>query len=115
MQKNVSSSNEGSKKSLSKKNNSYLSSTQDMPADFKLKEDSGTFEYEMMSSMQEAEAFSGPLPSPKILKGYSEIVPDAPERIIRMAEKQVQHDMQKEKIKSTPLIRGLDNSNPLII
>lgn len=44
-----------------------------------------------------AEAFSGPLPSPQVLKGYAEMVPDAPERILRMAETSLAHDMEMDK------------------
>ncbi|NMB40453.1 MAG: DUF2335 domain-containing protein [Firmicutes bacterium] len=44
-----------------------------------------------------AESFSGPLPHPKILAQYKEILPDAPERIIAMAEKQQEHRFNLEK------------------
>lgn len=37
------------------------------------------------------ECFSGPMPPPKILKGYKEIIPDAPERILQMAEREQRH------------------------
>lgn len=42
-------------------------------------------------------AYSGPLPPPEMLKKYGDIVPDAPERIIQMAEKQGLHRMEIEK------------------
>ena len=35
--------------------------------------------------------FSGPLPPPNVLTKYNEAVPDAAERILRMAEKQAEH------------------------
>jgi len=35
--------------------------------------------------------FSGPIPPPEILAGYKEILPDAPERILTMAEKEQSH------------------------
>ena len=42
------------------------------------------------------ESFRGPIPHPQILKGYQEIVTDAPERIIRMAEKEQMHRQSVE-------------------
>ena len=41
-------------------------------------------------------SFSGPLPHPEILKGYNEAVPGAAERIIKMAEKRLDHKIQLE-------------------
>ncbi len=43
-----------------------------------------------------AEQYSGPLPSPKDLKAYQDILPDAPERILTMAEKQQNHRIELE-------------------
>ncbi len=43
--------------------------------------------------VREYEAHSGPLPSPDVLKAYDDIVPGAAERIIRMAEKQLDHNI----------------------
>ena len=40
---------------------------------------------------QSIQHFSGPLPSPKILKEYNVILPDAAERIFKMAEKAQEH------------------------
>lgn len=37
------------------------------------------------------EHFSGPLPHPIILSQYKDVLPDAPERIMAMAEKQQEH------------------------
>src|SRR5262245_27976284 len=37
------------------------------------------------------EAFSGPMPSPRILGEYNEIVPGAAERILKLFEEQVHH------------------------
>jgi len=39
---------------------------------------------------------SGPIPPPQILQQYNSIVPDAAERIIRMAEKQSEHRIKLE-------------------
>ncbi len=43
-----------------------------------------------------AATFSGPIPSPGILKQYNEIVPGAAERILKMAEEQSAHRRQLE-------------------
>lgn len=42
------------------------------------------------------ESFSGPIPHPKIAKEYQELIPDAPERIFTMAEKEQQHRIEVE-------------------
>jgi uncharacterized membrane protein len=42
-------------------------------------------------------AFSGPLPSPEVLKKFDEVVPGAAERIIKMAEEQSTHRRSLEK------------------
>jgi len=42
------------------------------------------------------ESFSGPIPPPKILKGYNEAVKDGAERVVAMAEKQLNHRIQLE-------------------
>lgn len=44
-----------------------------------------------------ASSFEGPIPPPQVLQQYNNIVPDAAERIIRMAEKQSNHRMDLEK------------------
>ncbi|TNJ36830.1 DUF2335 domain-containing protein [Prosthecochloris vibrioformis] len=41
--------------------------------------------------------FSGPLPPPSILSQYDEIVPNGAERIMQMAEQQLQHRIEMEK------------------
>jgi uncharacterized membrane protein len=46
---------------------------------------------------QRLEMYSGPLPHPDLLKRYQDIVPDAPERILKMAEKQTEHRIAIEK------------------
>lgn len=43
------------------------------------------------------ELFAGPMPPPDILQKYNEIVPDAAERILTMAEKQSEHRQYLEK------------------
>lgn len=42
------------------------------------------------------QAYSGPIPPPAILEQYNEIIPDAAERIIRMAEKNADHRQTME-------------------
>lgn len=46
--------------------------------------------------VQKAQIFSGPIPSPEILEGYNQILPDAAERIFKMAEKAQDHQMSIE-------------------
>ena len=46
---------------------------------------------------QRVEMHSGPLPHPDLLGRYQDIIPDAPERILRMAEKQGDHRVAIEK------------------
>ena len=43
------------------------------------------------------QTFSGPIPHPAILADYNEVVPNAAERIIAMAEKQSKHRIEIEK------------------
>jgi uncharacterized membrane protein len=47
--------------------------------------------------MTRAELFSGPLPHPDIFAGYGNIIPDAPERILKMAEQEMEHRQGLEK------------------
>ena len=42
------------------------------------------------------ESFSGPIPHPKIVEGYKNLIPNAPERILTMAEKEQQHRIEVE-------------------
>lgn len=42
-------------------------------------------------------SFSGPIPPPKILKGYEDVFPGCAERIVAMAENQSRHRMGLEK------------------
>lgn len=51
---------------------------------------------------QVMESFSGPLPHPKILREYNNICPGAADRILQLAEKQMEHrhDMEKTLIRS---------------
>lgn len=48
-------------------------------------------------STVERKTFSGPLPAPEDFAAYKNVVPDAPERILAMAEKQQQHRIDTER------------------
>lgn len=48
-------------------------------------------------SIREASSFQGPLPPPRILHDYDQIVPGSAERIISLWENQVQHRQDLEK------------------
>lgn len=48
-------------------------------------------------STVERKTFSGPLPAPEDFAAYKNVVPDAPERILAMAEKQQQHRIETER------------------
>lgn len=50
-----------------------------------------------MVSFAMSEQFSGPLPPPRILAQYKDILPDAPERIFSMAERQGDHRIHLER------------------
>lgn len=68
-------------------------------------EDSSVNEFESdnhhRSLIAEARMFSGPIPSPDILKEYDDIIPNGAERILVMAEKQQEHRIEREKYLST--------------
>ena len=51
--------------------------------------------------------WNGPLPPPKVLRGYEEIVPGAGNRIIEMAEKEQDHSHDMDKASSRRADRGL--------
>lgn len=50
--------------------------------------------------------WSGALPRPEDFAGYADVVPDAPERILRMAEKEQDHRIETE----TRIIRSNDGA-----
>lgn len=53
------------------------------------------------------EEISGPIPSPQILQQYNNIIPDAAERILRMAEKQSDHRISIEsKIVNSNILKS---------
>lgn len=48
-------------------------------------------------AIEEHKAFSGPLPAPEDFMAYKHVLPQAPERILAMAEKQADHRIETEK------------------
>lgn len=56
---------------------------------------------------QESSAFMGPLPHPSHFEGYNNVLPGAAERILAMAEKQQDYDMEQRRNAHSLLSRGL--------
>ena len=54
-----------------------------------------TFPYQVV---QVTEQFSGPLPPPDMLERYNQVVPDAANRIIAMAEQETGHRRNMERL-----------------
>lgn len=52
---------------------------------------------QLMFAVEQSTSFRGPLPAPEDFKAYQEVLPDAPERILSMAEKQLGHRTDIEK------------------
>nr|DAR00705.1 MAG TPA: putative membrane protein [Caudoviricetes sp.] len=48
-------------------------------------------------AIEERKAYSGPLPAPEDFGAYKEVLSDAPERILAMVEKQIEHRINMEK------------------
>lgn len=48
--------------------------------------------------VQIRESYSGPIPHPRIIKGYEDILPGSANRILSMAEQQQQHRHELEKL-----------------
>lgn len=51
---------------------------------------------EVKASITQVQQWSGPLPDPNSLARYNEVLPNAAERIMSMAEKEMEHRHQKE-------------------
>ena len=47
----------------------------------------------------------GPIPSPEVFKGYREVIPDAPERIMKVFELDSQHTRDMQKLALTAEIK----------
>ena len=65
-------------------------------------EDANGQSHKIVRTRESVALYSGPLPQPEMLEKYASLVPDAPERILRMAERQNEHRTEMEKI----FIRG---------
>lgn len=52
---------------------------------------------QLMFAVEQSTSFKGPLPAPEDFKAYKEVLSDAPERILSMAEKQMAHRTSMEK------------------
>lgn len=71
---------------------SYSSSTGDFPEEIRIAEPedaSSTYG----CTVQNIESMTGPIPSPRALKGYAELDSTLPDRIVKMAEKQLEHEI----------------------
>ena len=55
--------------------------------------------------MRRSQSYSGPLPMPEDLEKYDQVVPGAAERIIRMAEKEMQHRHESDNRMMKSVIR----------
>ena len=56
------------------------------------------------------ESFSGPMPHPDILRGYKELISDAPERILKMAEQEQRHRIDVEKAMLEQNAKNIDEA-----
>ena len=48
-------------------------------------------------ALETEHSFRGPLPAPEDFKAYGDVIPDAPERILSMMERQVEHRINTER------------------
>ena len=62
-----------------------------------LPEDKRETAMQLMFAVEQSTSFRGPLPAPEDFKAYQDVLPDAPERILSMAEKQLGHRTDIEK------------------
>ncbi|MCL1967585.1 MAG: DUF2335 domain-containing protein [Fibromonadales bacterium] len=65
-------------------------------ADPEIPEDKKEAIIRLVVGVSVGESFSGPIPPPKILKGYNEAIENGAERVVAMAEKQSSHRIQLE-------------------
>lgn len=66
-----------------------------------------SFREQKRQLITEAHQFSGPIPPPEVLAKYNEVVPDAAERIISMAENQSKH---RQDLESKAVSSDIENS-----
>lgn len=50
---------------------------------------------------------SGPLPPPDVLRGYADLIPDAPQRFLAMAERSLEHGISTERRADDRAAKGL--------
>lgn len=50
--------------------------------------------------------YSGPIPPPQVLAGFKELMPDLPERIVKMAEIETEADVRRIDRESSSIGRG---------
>ncbi len=62
-----------------------------------LPEDKQETAMQLMFAVEQSTSFKGPLPAPEDFSAYKETLPDAPQRILSMAEKQLGHRTDIEK------------------
>ncbi len=63
---------------------------------------------EPSGGLERAEFYGGPLPHPEILKGFESVVPGSGERILSMAEAQLQHRHAMEREGQAANIRAFE-------
>ncbi len=61
---------------------------------------------ETLVAQQKIAIYQGQFPHPDILKGFAEVVPDMPERILEMAEKHNKADVRTKNRNSLALVLG---------
>lgn len=61
---------------------------------------------ETLVAQQKIAIYQGQFPHPDILKGFAEVVPDMPERILKMAEEHNKADVKTKNRNSLSLILG---------
>ena len=69
----------------------------DIPEDIRIILEGCENKKAVLQTLSILESFTGPIPHPKILKEYTDVFPEAPERIFAMAESQQSHRMNLEK------------------
>ena len=66
----------------------------------------GELDEKTVITQQEIAVYQGQFPHPDILKGFAEIVPTMPERILKMTEDYTKSDIKRENRDSLSLILG---------
>lgn len=62
----------------------------------------------MLFSASHTEISSSPLPSPEILRGYSEIIPDSAERFMKMVEMEQENRFENDRVERERVKGELD-------